>query len=116
MTQDMHTESHPIPSKEDIVETVMDIFVRETGFVERDAVSKETDLVRDLEIHHEDISIFVTMAFKHFGVPIFAEGDFPPTIGGVSDFIFDYLSSGRQDEDPRDKQGLWGTFLKWISL
>jgi hypothetical protein len=116
MTQDMEGEGRPIPSKEEVVETVLDIFVREVGLVERSEVSRDTDIIKDIKIHHDDITMFLTMAFKHFGIPIFERGDLPSTIGGISDFIHDYLASGRRDEDPRDKQGLWGKFLKWISL
>ncbi|OXI25720.1 hypothetical protein CFB35_03250 [Burkholderia sp. AU16482] len=116
MTRDMEAEARPVPSKKEIIETVIDIFVREIGFVERSEISKDTDILGDFKIDHDDITMFITMTFKHFNIPVFIEDDFPLTIEGVSDFIFDYISLGRRDEDPRDKQGLWGKFLKWISL
>lgn len=116
MTQDMGNEARSVPSKKEIIEVVIDILVREIGFIERDEVSKDTNLLRDFKIDHDDITMFLTMVFKHFNIPVYIEDDFPLTIEGISDFIFDYIASGRKDEDPRDKQGLWGKFLKWISL
>ncbi|MBR8320540.1 MULTISPECIES: hypothetical protein [Burkholderia cepacia complex] len=116
MMQDMENEARPVPSKEEIIEKVIDILVREIAFIERDEVSRDTDLLNDFKIDHDDITMFLTMTFKHFNIPVFIRDDFPLTVEGISNFIFEYIASGRKDEDPRDKQGLWGKFLKWISL
>jgi hypothetical protein len=113
MTQDMEIETPPIPSKEEISEKVIDICV-ETLFVERNEISKDTDVIKDFKIYHHDVTYFFTMVFKHFNVPVYAKGDFPPTIEGISEFIYDYLASERHDEDPRDKKGILGRFLQWL--
>ncbi len=65
-----------IPSREEVIETVIDIFAREIGFIERNEVSKNTNFQKDFKIHDEDISILLTMVVKHFTILVFAEGIF----------------------------------------
>jgi hypothetical protein len=116
MTQDMENEARPVPSKEEIIEKVIDIFIDTIGFIERYEVSKDTNVLEDFKIYHDDISLFLVRVFRHFGMPTILRPDCAPTIEGISNLVFDYLSTGQKYEDPRDKQGLWGKFLKWISL
>jgi hypothetical protein len=116
MTKSVETEAPPVPSKEEILEKVTEIFFETIPWMERHEVSTDAD-INKLKIYHDDISYFLVMALRHFDIPSMVPfGDCPPTIQGISDFIYDYLSSGRQWEDPRDKQGLWGKFQKWIAL
>ncbi|WP_157636208.1 hypothetical protein [Burkholderia ubonensis] len=114
MMQDMETKSQPIPSKEEIIETVIDIFVKEIAFIERSEVSKNTNIIEDFKIYHDDISLFLIRVFQHFEMPIINNPDCPPTIEGISDFVLDHLSSNKKHEEPRDQKRLWGKFLKWI--
>jgi hypothetical protein len=114
MTQKRETEVGFAPSKEEILEKVTEIFFDTIPFIERHELSAGMD-IDELKICHEDISFFLTDVFKYFNISIYAPYDSLFTLRGISDFIFGYLSSGRQDEDPRDKQGLWGKFLKWLN-
>jgi hypothetical protein len=116
MTQDMEIEAPPVPSKEEILEKVIDIFIENIGWIERHEVSKDTNFDEDFKIDHDDISIFLAMVLRYFDMPKMVSVDCQPTIEGVSDFVFDFLANGRTYDDPRDKQGLWGRFLKWIAL
>jgi hypothetical protein len=85
-------------------------------WIDRNDVTKDTNILEDFKIYHDNISIFLVMVLRHFGMPKMVSVDCPPTIEVVSDFVFDFLANGRTYDDPRDKQGLWGKFLKWIAL
>ena len=114
MMQDMETKPQALPSKEEIIETVIDIFIREIAFIDRGEVSKNTNILDDFKIYHDDISLFLLAVFRHFNMPVINNPDCPPTIEGISNLVFDYLSSSRKDEAPPSHKGLWRRFLKWI--
>ncbi|WP_155122835.1 hypothetical protein [Burkholderia ubonensis] len=102
----MKTKSQPTPSKEEAIETVINIFIKEIAFIERSEVSKNTNILEDFKIHHDDISLFLIRVFRNFEMPIIKNPDCPPTIEGISDFVLDYLSSDKKHEKPRDRKGL----------
>ncbi|WP_157381732.1 hypothetical protein [Burkholderia ubonensis] len=110
----MKTKSQPTPSKEEAIETVINIFIKEIAFIERSEVSKNTNILEDFKIYHDDISLFLTRVFQYFEMPIINNPDCPPTIEGISDFVLDYLSSDKKHEAPLNQKGMWGKFLKWI--
>jgi len=80
-----------LSSKERIIETVIDIFVRVIGFIEREEVSRATNIDEDFYIDGDDLSIFAMEVEKHFGLKTPPCEDWPPgfepTIEGISDFV-----------------------------
>ncbi|MFA8328730.1 hypothetical protein ACEPT7_25895 [Burkholderia ubonensis] len=110
----MKTKSQPTPSKEEAIEIVINIFTKEIAFIERSEVSKNTNILEDFKIYHDDISLFLIRVFQYFEMPIINNPDCPPTIEGISDFVLDYLSSDKKHEAPLNQNGMWGKFLKWI--
>lgn len=112
MMQDTETKHQAPPSKEKIIETVIDIFVREIAFIDRGEVSKNTNILDDFKIYHDDISLFLLSVFRHFNMPIINNPDCPPTIEGISNFVFDYLSSDKKREEPPSQKGFWRRLLK----
>jgi hypothetical protein len=116
MAQSIEIEAPPVLPKKEILEKVIDIFIENIGWIERHEISKDTNFAEDFKIDHDDISLFLVMVLRHFGMPKMVSVDCSPTIEGVSNFVFDFLANGRTYDDPRDKQGLWGRFLKWIAL
>lgn len=114
MMQDMETKSQTRPSKQEIIETVIEIFVREVAFIDRSEVSKNTNVLDDFKIYHDDISLFLLAVFRHFNMPTINNPDCPPTIEGISNFIFDYLSSDKNREEPPGQKGIWRRLLSWM--
>ncbi|MFA8393797.1 hypothetical protein ACEPUD_27190 [Burkholderia ubonensis] len=110
----MKTKSQPTPSKEEVIETVINIYIKEIAFIERSEVSKNTNILEDFKIYHDDISLFLIRVFQYFEMPIINNPDYPPTIEGISDFVLDYLSSDKKHEAPLNQKGMRGKFLKWI--
>jgi len=80
-----------LPSKEQIIETVIDVFVRVIGFIEREEVSRSTNIDEDFYIDGDDLSIFAMEVEKHFGLKTPPCEDWPPgfepTIEGIADFV-----------------------------
>jgi len=64
----MEGSSRPSPTKDQIVETIIDIFVRVIGFIEREEVSASTHPARDLRIDTDDLSVFASEVVKHFAI------------------------------------------------
>lgn len=87
-----------LPSKEQVIETIIDIFVRVIGFIEREEVSRTTHIVKDFHIHTDDLSIFADELEKHFGLKT-PPGEWPkgfaPTIEGIADYVLYHLSKNK---------------------
>lgn len=85
-----------IPTKEQVIGTVIDIFVREIGFIERKDVSSATHIAKDFYIDSDDLSFFAEAVEKHFGIKKPPSEDWPkgftPTIEGIADFVLHHLS------------------------
>jgi hypothetical protein len=69
MTKNVEIEAPPAPSKEEIIEKVIDIFIDEIGFIERSEVSKDTNIVKDFKIDTDDLSFFLESALDYFRIP-----------------------------------------------
>ncbi|BBA34426.1 putative uncharacterized protein [Methylocaldum marinum] len=87
-----------LPSKDQAIETIIDIFVREIGFIERSEVSRSTHIVKDFYIDTDDISWFAEAVEKHFGLNT-PPGEWPkgfaPTIEGIADYVLYHLSKNK---------------------
>lgn len=83
-----------LPSKDQAIETIIDIFVREIGFIDREAVSRTTHVVRDFQIDTDDLSWFSAAVIKHFGINVTPKEwlGVEPTIEGIADFVLSHLS------------------------
>ena len=92
----MENNAGDIPSKEQVIETVIDIFVRVIGFIEREEVSRTTHPATDFYIDTDDLSLFAMEVEKHFGIktPLSEEwpANFEPSIEGIADFVLHHLS------------------------
>ncbi len=78
-----------LSSKDRIIETVIDIFVREIGFIERSEVSRTTHIVEDFYIDTDDLSWFTEAVVKHFHLDVTPKEwlTIEPTIEGIADFV-----------------------------
>jgi acyl carrier protein len=56
------------PAKDQVIETVIDIFVRVIGFIERKDVSSATNPAKDFNIDTDDLSLFIAEIEKHFHI------------------------------------------------
>ncbi|KAB0643874.1 hypothetical protein [Burkholderia latens] len=110
----METKPQAPPSKEEITEIVIDIFVREIAFIDRSEVSKNTNILDDFKIYYDDISLFLLAVFRHFNMQIITNPDCPPTIEGISNFVFTHLSADKNFEERHIHKGLWRRFLSWM--
>ncbi len=90
----MENNTGGIPSKDHVIETIIDIFVRVIGFIEREEVSRITNIDKDFYIDGDDISFFLMDVEKHFGIkPAIEEwSNFEPTMEGIADFVLHHLS------------------------
>ncbi|WP_394754191.1 acyl carrier protein [Crenothrix sp.] len=93
MKNAMESNAGAISSKDEIIETVIDIFVREIGFIEREEVSRATHIVKDFYIYTDDLSLFLLAVEKHFGIKPATEewSSFEPTIERIADFVLQHL-------------------------
>lgn len=86
---------HSLPSKSDVIEEVINIFVRVIGFIERQEVSPTSHVVKDYRIDTDDLSLFALELEKHFGIKTslteWPRG-FEPTIEGIANFVLFHLA------------------------
>ena len=94
MKNAMENNTGSLSFKEQVIETVIDIFVREIGFIEREKVSRTTNPAKDFYIYTDDLSIFADAVVKHFGIDSPPEewSNIEPTIEGIADFVLQHLS------------------------
>jgi acyl carrier protein len=94
MKNAMASRAMDVPSKDQAIETIIEIFVREIGFVDREAVSRTTHVVRDFQIDTDDLSWFSAAVIKHFGISVTPKDwlGVEPTIEGIADFVLRHLS------------------------
>ena len=80
--------------RDQIIETVIDIFVRVIGFIEREKVSKVTNPPKDFYIHTDDLSIFILEIEKHFHISASQSEWFSidGTLESVADLVLRHLS------------------------
>jgi hypothetical protein len=114
MTNDIKIKTPPVPSKEEIIEKVIDIFIDTIEWIDRNEVTKSTKILEDFKIYHDDISLFLRWVFEYFYLPYIYRVECAPTIEGISEYVFNYLSSGKPLEDPRDRKGRWDKFMNWV--
>jgi len=88
MQSDCKEKSHKL------IETIIDIFVRVVGFIERDKVSKNTNPPKDFYIDTDDLSFYLEEVEKHFNVNIPQSEWFSidGTIESVADLVLRHLS------------------------
>ena len=83
-----------LPSRNDVIESVINIFVRVIGFIERQEVSPTSHIVNDYYIDTDDLSIFADEVEKHFNIKT-PPGEWPrgfePTIAGIADYVLFHL-------------------------
>ena len=89
MKNAMENNTGSLPSKEQVIETVIDIFVRVIGFIEREEVFPTTDVGKDFYIDGDDLSFFAEEVEKHFGINAPQEEWF--NIGGTMEEIADLV-------------------------
>lgn len=93
-------ESIGPPSRDQVIEAIIDIFVREIGFIEREEISPRTHIVKDFRIDTDDLSWFAEAVVKHFSLNVTPKEwlAIEPTIEGIADFVLCHLSKnkGRQ--------------------
>ena len=85
----MENNTGSLPSREKVIETVIDIFVRVIGFIEREEVCPTTNGATDFRIDTDDLTIFLMEVEKHFGINAPQEEWF--NIGGTMEEIADLV-------------------------
>jgi hypothetical protein len=90
----MENNAEALPSKDQVIETVIDIFVRVIGFIERKDVSRTTNIAKDFYIDTDDLTIFADEVVKHFDInsPPEEWSNVGDTIEGIASFVLDHLS------------------------
>lgn len=95
MKNEIESDASELPTKEQVIETIIDIFVNTIGFIEIKELSRSTHIVKDFRIHTDDLSVFADEIEKHFGLktpPGEWPKGFPPTIEGIAEFVLHHLS------------------------
>lgn len=89
----MENKKQPLPSKDEVIAQVIDIFIHEVGFIERHEISPTTNVVEDFRIDTDDLTIFARAVDKHFGIhPHFKEwSTFVATIENIAEFVLRQL-------------------------
>lgn len=87
----------PLPPRNRVIETIMGIFVREIGLIDRSEVNPSTNIDSDLYIDSDDISLFLLAVEKHFNICPAPEEwlTVHPTIEGIAEFVLCRLSTDR---------------------
>lgn len=97
MKNETENNTPDIPMKEQVTETVIDIFVRTIGFIERKDVFPTTNGATDFYIDTDDLSLFLMAVEKHFGIKPTQEEWFG--IGGtmeeIAGLVIHHLSKNR---------------------
>lgn len=96
MKIEIESNAPGLPTKEQVIETVIDIFVRVIGFIEREKVFRTTNIDEDFYIDGDDLSIFAMEVEKYFGFKTRPCEDWPPgfapTIEGIADYVLQHLA------------------------
>lgn len=94
----MGNSGQSLPTKDEVVATIIDIFIDSIGFIERHEVSSQTHIVKDFRIYTDDLTIFLMMVEKHFGIhPLRKEwSSFEPTITNIAEFVLRHLESDKR--------------------
>jgi acyl carrier protein len=64
----MEEDKGDLPQKDQVSETIIDIFIRVIGFIKREEVSRTTNPAKDFYIDTDDLSIFILEVEKHFHI------------------------------------------------
>jgi acyl carrier protein len=56
------------PNKEQVTDTVIQIFIETVGFIQRNEVSEHSDFVHDFKIIDDDLTAFIMEVDKHFAL------------------------------------------------
>lgn len=106
-----------LTDRDHVTDEIINLFIETIGFIDKKDISEKTDIVKDFQIYHEDISIFMTFLMKKYQIPRSVEVE-STTIKGLTDFVIDYLESGK----PKDyelkamQKGFWSRFLNWLKV
>jgi acyl carrier protein len=91
-----------VPPREQVIETVIDIFVRVIGFIERKDVFPTTNGATDFYIDTDDLSFFAEAVEKHFDIKTPPSEEWPAnfesTMEGIADFVLYHLSKKTNNE------------------
>lgn len=90
----MRNDNGDMPSKDQVVETVLDILVRITGHDEREQLSGATNPAKDLHVDTDDLSVFIAEVERHFHIdaPQVEWFGIDGTIESVSSLVLRHLS------------------------
>lgn len=90
-------DSNAHPPRDQLIQEVIDTFVRVVGFVAREEVSSATHPIRDLRVDTDDLSLFIAEIERHFDIDVpQSEWDkLDGTIGSVADLVLRHQSSQR---------------------
>jgi hypothetical protein len=105
----------PIPSKEEVIETLIDIFISVASCaIERKNVFWSSDITKDFDICDDDIPAFIVLTHKKFNIKKYRpEWDkVEPTIEAIADLVLDCLNR----PEPPPIKGILARFLYWLRL
>ena len=90
----MENDNGILAQKDQVIEAVIDIFVRVIGFIERENVSRFTNPAKDFHIDTDDLSLFIAEVEKHFHISASQSEWFSidGTIEGVASIVLHHLS------------------------
>lgn len=99
--------------KNELTEKIIDIFVYETQLFKKENLSGNSNIVEDLKISSDDISIFLESVEKHFRISTYPEDWLtidPPTFENIADFVLHNLSNPRILK----KRNFWDNVKIWV--
>jgi len=92
----MEEDKGDLPQKDQVIETIIDIFIRVIGFIKREEISRTTNPAKDFYIYTDDLSLYIAEVERHFGIKTPPCEDWPsgfePTFEGAADYILFHLS------------------------
>ncbi len=82
-----------LPPRDEVIKTVIDIFIGTVSFVDKKDVSPTTQPAKDLHIDTDDLTVFAMEVIKHFGIkPTLAEWHRDAgTMEAIADLVLRHL-------------------------
>jgi acyl carrier protein len=80
-------------TKDQVVETITNILIDVVGWIEKSEILPNKELVRDMHIAGDDLTVFAMEVVKHFEIkPTFEEWSQTGTIDEVANLVLKHLA------------------------
>jgi hypothetical protein len=114
----MENDPKPLPTKDEMIEQVIDVFIETIGFIERNEVSRTSNVLKDFKIIDDDLTAFFYILERQLKIKS-TQSDWDKitevTIENIADLMLECLSRPKPPEPPPPK-GILARFLYWFRL